>query len=344
MIKFIIFLTISITMVVLLQHTSENISFSYNSVLIQISTWKIIAGLLTIILFQYYLFKNAISNWLNNWRIKKTFFGLISGKIITHKNYSAYFKWAESLFSLMRSELYYNKNQYDLALLELNQLHQKFPNKPLILLRITAIYHSLHNWQELIKLLPILKKRNIYSINEHQQLEFKVYKERLEQLSNEDPIKAGFNFFKNSPKTLKQNPEFILSYINNLLKYKHYDLAENIIRTSISNLINYLDFNNINNIDLIKIYGLLKTNNTKQQIKSAEYWLSKQPNNFMLLLTLGRLCISECLWGKAKNYLERGLKIQEDPACYVELARLSKILGESEQSLKCYEKLNNYNL
>jgi HemY protein len=98
--------------------------------------------------------------------------------------------------------------------------------------------------------------------------------------------------------------------------------------------------NHIDNWDqqLIKLYGLIKSSNLKQQIKTAEKWLSTHNQDPYLLLTVGRLAMQQGLLGKAKNYLEKSLHIQDTPDCYAELGRLAGLMGEKEQSFICYQK------
>ena len=359
MFQFIIFIVISIAVGVFLQQASPDISFTYNALLIKIPIWKVIAIILIIIVIQKWLLKIAVTNWLKNRtlnkslkQIRKTFFCLLEGNIehaescavkIKDIDPNSQFNWLKSLFSLMKSELYYNQNNYELALIELNKLYKQAPNKKLILLRLSAIYSSLNNWPELLKLLTSLKKNKIYNALDYQQLEVKVYTETLKQIANTANIDLALTFFKQAPKTLKSQPIFILSFVNCLIHEKRYDLTENIIKNYINNNLDNLDIHNTN--ALIKIYGLIKSSNIKQQIKSAEQWNYKHPNNISLLLTLGRLCISEGLWGKAKNYLEQAIAIEPDPDCYKELGRLAELLGETDKSIKFYQKsLNTPNI
>lgn len=357
MFQFIIFVVISVAIGVFLQQTSPDISFTYNSLLIKIPTWKVIAVILIITVIQKWLLKIAFTNWLKNRtlnkslkQIRKTFFCLLEGNIenaescalkIKNIDPNSQFNWLKSLFSLMKSELYYNQNNYEYALIELNKLYKQSPNKKLILLRLSSIYDSLNNWPELLKLLATLKKNKIYNSSDYQQLELKVYTENLKQIANTENIDLALNFFKQAPKTLKSQSRFILSFVNCLVQGKYYDLTENTIKNYINNNLDNLGIHDTN--ALIKIYGLIKSSNIKQQIKYAEQWNYKHPNNVTLLLTLGRLCINEGLWGKAKNYLEQAITIEPDPDCYKELGRLADLLGETDKSIKFYQKsLNTY--
>jgi tetratricopeptide (TPR) repeat protein len=65
------------------------------------------------------------------------------------------------------------------------------------------------------------------------------------------------------------------------------------------------------------------------RIAQAEKWLQRMPRDGALLLTLGRLCRQQQLWGKARSYLEAALAIAPTRAAHVELAQLLDHLEES---------------
>jgi HemY protein len=58
---------------------------------------------------------------------------------------------------------------------------------------------------------------------------------------------------------------------------------------------------------LARLYGHLPRGQRPSPLKSAETWLKSHPNSPSLLLSLGRLCREEALWGKAEDYLHRAL-------------------------------------
>lgn len=235
-------------------------------------------------------------------------------------------------FGMIKSELYYNQGEYNKCLYELKKLHKQFPRHKPLLLQLTAVHQTLNDWQGLIKLLPTLKKHQIYNAFDYQQLELITYQKTIEQLAKTESVEVVVEFFKELPKFIKQNSQFIAVYATCLIKFKYHDLAEKTIKTYLSDKLNNW------NIELVKLYGLIKSSNIKNQIKTAETWLIMHHSDETLLLTLGRLCVQEGLLGKAKSYLERSLNIQEDPDCYAELGRLAGLLGEPEKSLSCYQK------
>lgn len=72
------------------------------------------------------------------------------------------------------------------------------------------------------------------------------------------------------------------------------------------------------------------------RIARAEKWLQRLPRDGSLLLTLGRLCRQQQLWGKARSYLEAALAVEPSRAAHVELAQLLEQLEEPAQAAAHY--------
>ena len=72
------------------------------------------------------------------------------------------------------------------------------------------------------------------------------------------------------------------------------------------------------------------------RIAQAEKWLQHMPRDGALLLTLGRLCRRQQLWGKARSYLEAALAIAPSRVVHVELAQLLDQLEESALAARHY--------
>lgn len=75
---------------------------------------------------------------------------------------------------------------------------------------------------------------------------------------------------------------------------------------------------------------------TRAQIERAEAWRSRYPREPGLLLTLGRLCAGEELWGKAREYLEQSVSVAPTREAYVEMARMFDATGRGEDANRCY--------
>jgi HemY protein len=90
--------------------------------------------------------------------------------------------------------------------------------------------------------------------------------------------------------------------------------------------------------ELITLYSECLDYHVSRQIEKAEVWLKAQPNNAQLLLTLGKLCTHCELWGKAQNYLEASLSVEQSHAAHLALAQLHEKLGKHELAMDQYNK------
>lgn len=66
------------------------------------------------------------------------------------------------------------------------------------------------------------------------------------------------------------------------------------------------------------------------RIERAERWLTAHAQDASLLLTLGRLCARQELWGKAQNYLDASIAIEATYPAHLAAARLHEKLGHLE--------------
>lgn len=90
--------------------------------------------------------------------------------------------------------------------------------------------------------------------------------------------------------------------------------------------------------ELVALYGRLGGRDLTGRIGKAEQWLKGHPEDAGLLLTLGRLCIRQRLWGKAQSYLEASLAVAETRDARLELARLMDQLERHEEANRHYRR------
>jgi len=84
--------------------------------------------------------------------------------------------------------------------------------------------------------------------------------------------------------------------------------------------------------ELILLYGECLGADILAQIERAEKWLKSRPRERALLLTLGRLCLAQELWGKAQSYLEASLSEEPSRSAHVALAQLFDRIGKPEDA------------
>lgn len=87
---------------------------------------------------------------------------------------------------------------------------------------------------------------------------------------------------------------------------------------------------------LILLYGECRGADILTQIERAEKWLKSRPRDPALLLTLGRLCLAQELWGKARSYLEASLSEEPSRSAHVALAQLFDRIGKPEDASRHY--------
>jgi HemY protein len=94
---------------------------------------------------------------------------------------------------------------------------------------------------------------------------------------------------------------------------------------------------------LVKAYAEVAVAQPLSGLDRAESWLNAHPDDPALLETLGKLCVSQQLWGKALKYYEKLFDIAPTPAAAANLAMLCEKHGdlakEEHYTTKCLTML-----
>ena len=91
--------------------------------------------------------------------------------------------------------------------------------------------------------------------------------------------------------------------------------------------------------DLIKLFGECPVGDAIGQIEQAERWLKAHTDDAGLLLTLGKLCLHQGLWGKAQSYLEASVSIVPSRAAYILLGQLAEKMQKPEEAFEYIQKV-----
>lgn len=198
-------------------------------------------------------------------------------------------------------------------------------------------YIGLQKWELLKGLLPQLKTCGLFSEDTYQELEEKVYRSILDQSANKsgDSKKTLTAVWEGFPKQIRKKVNLIGLYCTCLHRLAQTQTQEEdetaaaLIKKTLKNHWH---------IGLVELYGKLKVKDVKAQLNTAEQWLSAHKDDAHLHFALGKLSVNNSLWGKAKDYFNASLAIQERPEVYAELAALMAHMGEQEQSASMYKK------
>jgi HemY protein len=225
---------------------------------------------------------------------------------------------ANVAIGLTQAELQLAHNQNEQALATLTQLNTLSENHTYVLTLLANTYTHLQDWDNLNKILPQLKKFSHLSAESFLSFEILVCNGQLFNLAKSAATRNSgslplINYWNNVPHHLKALPNVIEHYAKQLISIGAAGEAEKELRQ-------YLNKNW--HESSIVLYSELDVMVDKKQLEMAEGWLKEHQHNAYLLLSLGKMCISHSLWGKARSYLEASIAINPMPENYLKLARL----------------------
>ena len=235
---------------------------------------------------------------------------------------------------LTRARIYLEQKRYPEALTQLHRLHTNNIHHVYILALLAQAYEATKEWDKLEKLLPDLQRHDVVDKQKMRDYLILVRTSQIQQLrqsyeSNQEILNQLEQLWSRTTRPDRAVPEVLSQYVKTLVSIGESSAAESVLRKAISK--------NWQN-QLVLQYGNLEGNNSVQQLLSAEKWLRDQPDNADLLLTLGRLCKRNQLWGKGRDYLEASLKLSSRPETCAELAMVMVNLGEEEQSQQFFKQ------
>jgi len=236
---------------------------------------------------------------------------------------------ADFSVKLTQAELQFAHGQNEQALATLVHLHSLSPKHSHIMVLLSQLYRDLKSWQDLKTLLPQLHKHKVFPKQKLLEIEKETYIELIQQINNKNDVNQLPSLWQNISKELKKDVSLIEIYCNQLIQLENNDEAELLLR-------NYL--RKEWQPQLIKQYGLVKSSQLEKQLLFAESLSKDHDNHPLLLLTLGRLCMYNDLWGKARAYLEASIGNKELPETYKELGLLMEYLNEPKLAAEYFKK------
>lgn len=236
---------------------------------------------------------------------------------------------ADVAVGLTQAQLQLDQNQLEQALATLRRLQQLDPKHKQVLKTLARLYMDLADWEHVVEIIPALRKRKIFPEAHIEHMEQTAYSALLDQAARQGEQKPLQDLWYRIPQAMQEKETISVKYIGYLFDAGAGDLAEPLIRNALRRYWSE---------PLVRYYGLLKSADSKAQLAHAEAWLSNHENNGVLLLTLGRLCLRNGLWGKARSYLEASVGAGQLPEAYNELGFLLEQMGEADKAIECYRQ------
>ncbi|MGX1124617.1 heme biosynthesis HemY N-terminal domain-containing protein [Pseudomonas sp. HLS-6 TE3448] len=241
---------------------------------------------------------------------------------------------AELAIALSHAQLQTDRGDLDGALETLQAMHDRHPHSVQVLRQLQRLHRQRGDWSALIRLFPALRKEKALPAAELSELEQRAWGENLSLAARrENDDQTGLQSLARAWEQLtsaqRQEPQLVLAYAEQLRQLGAEAQAEKALRTALKRQYES---------HLARLYGLVRGEDPVRQLQTAEGWLKLHPDDPSLLLTLGRLCLQNRLWGKARDYLESSLSLQRNPETCAELARLLAGLGDTERSNQLFQE------
>ncbi len=183
------------------------------------------------------------------------------------------------------------------------------------------------HWDEVLDVLNQLEKSKAIDVTVASQLRQQAWLEKIRQQENLDGLIVCL---KNIPADFKRRGKIAAAAARALGHHGGCSLAQKLLSDSL---------NAQWDSELVALYGNCHPEGDQPagmtaQIEQAEKWLNQHRDDAGLLLALGKLCLHQELWGKAKNYLDASVSIAPSRAAHTALAQLAERLGKTDEALK----------
>lgn len=223
---------------------------------------------------------------------------------------------ADYLRRITQAELLLEERRYLDALAVL----EKIPDKHTASLRLELKAHQLaRNWDRVEALLPLLGKRNVYDPAALSQLQRTATAELLKRRAID--LERLREAWQKVPPELASDELVARAAAESFQLLGAGEEARRILESALEK---HWDS------QLVLLYAEGLGPSAVDRIQKAESWLPKHPRDASLLMTLGRLCAHESLWGKARSYFEASLAVERSHTAHLELARLETASGEHD--------------
>jgi HemY protein len=234
----------------------------------------------------------------------------------------------ETALRLMtKAEFLLDQHRPKEALQVLQTLHsaKKHAHKPALWLEIKA-RQQLGNWKEVLNLLDQPELRDSVGNPLFRRLRRHAHLENLKDLQGPE---AAEDYWRSLHPDDKEDDELVVAVVQACVAVEYCATARQIIEQSLDKKWNP---------ELAQLYGECPEKDAIRQIERAEGWLETHPADAGLLLALGKLCIHQQLWGKAQNYLDASLSIEQSHAAHLALAQLNEKIGQTQLAKDHYDK------
>ncbi len=234
---------------------------------------------------------------------------------------------ASSAILLTQAELQIAHGQHELAQATLRRLDEEEKGRGQAIVLLARLYADLGDWPALGKLLPRLRHIGKPERDKVDAWAVQVHLHKIAETAEHSG--NVMREWDDVPNRLRKDVDLRIGVIDALVATGEHTVAERELKSMLRTTWHP---------KLVLRYGEISTDNPAAQLEQAERWLDKRGDDAELLLTAGRLCMANKLWGKARSYIESSLATKPLPAAYASYGQLLTQLGESGAAADAYRK------
>lgn len=230
---------------------------------------------------------------------------------------------------LTDAELQRDRGDFQEARSTALKLHEAKPKHPYPVELLAEAHFSLGEWEELHGLLRRTEKLNSPPPARRREMLQKTLFERMRVAVDAARLDDLKGLWRQTPDHLRNDPVVRSQYVHGLVRLNAHSEANSLISKTLSQEWDP---------DLVNVFGQLHSKDSLGQLASIEQWLGKYGEKPELLITAGRACLANKLWGKARTYLESAIRVEPTPAAYLELAKLCEQTENPDEAAQFMRK------
>lgn len=234
---------------------------------------------------------------------------------------------AKIAVELTQAQLQLANQQWEQARATLKHLQDLTPNHPYVLKLLMQLYEAVHDWPQLILLLPQLKRHHVIEGILFEQKQQQYYVHALGLLIQANQAQAIQDFIKHLPKPLKHDGDLSAMHARYLLSHQQEKQAENVLRQSLKQRVNE---------PCLTLYGMLPSEVV--DLRFIESLANDPTHAASFQLCLGRLCSAKQLWAKARSHFEQSITHHPSAEAYYELGNLFEKTQQATLACEAYKK------
>lgn len=235
----------------------------------------------------------------------------------------------EFAISMTRARLYHQLGEQQQAIVTLKQITGKQAKHPARLRLLKEALQADENWQQLLELLPQLRKQKIFPELALERIQQQALKGRLQQLANRQGAEAVTHYWQQLDRALRKQPAILAIYANTMLTLDAGQQVQAEVLTALKQQLHP---------ELLNVMRYMKVAEPEALLNKIRSWRSAEHSDPLLYSALANVAYQAKHYEEALGYLRQALQIRQDADDYQRLGELYVQQGDTGKALEAYRK------